>query len=54
MNLNKLAVLITQKEGKKSEVNIAQVKEILSILGYILVRKPFYLAALLLNGVKKK
>lgn len=36
MNLNTLAVQITKLEGKKTEVNIAQVKEVLSCLGYIL------------------
>lgn len=30
-NLNDLAKTITEKEGKNSEVNIAQVKEILKI-----------------------
>jgi hypothetical protein len=32
LNLNKLAKLITDIEGKKTQVNIAQVKEILKIM----------------------
>jgi len=31
MNLNKMARVITLKESKKREVNIAQIKEILKI-----------------------
>jgi len=36
MNLNELAKKITDKEGKKEQVNIAQTKEILHVLGEIL------------------
>lgn len=54
MNLNKLAQLITEAEGKTEQVNIAQVKEVLSVLARILVRNPLYLGALLVNGMKKK
>lgn len=32
MNLNKLALEITKREGLKKQVNIAQVKEILGVL----------------------
>lgn len=32
MNLNDFAKLVTQKEGKKKQVNIAQIKEILKIV----------------------
>lgn len=32
MTFKKLAKLITEREGKKSEVNIAQVSEILKVL----------------------
>ena len=35
MNLNKLAKAVAQCEGKKQEVNIAQIKEIISVLGGI-------------------
>lgn len=35
-NLNEVAKIICQLEGKKVEVNIAQVKEILSILSDII------------------
>ena len=31
MNINEFAILVTRKEGKKKQVNIAQVKEILKI-----------------------
>ena len=36
MNLNELAQKITAKEGKKEQVNIAQIKEILHVLGEVL------------------
>ncbi len=32
MNINQLAKLITEIEGKKQQVNIAQVKEVLAII----------------------
>lgn len=31
MNINKFAELVAKKEGKKVQVNIAQIKEILAI-----------------------
>ena len=36
VNLNDLAIKITKREGKKVEVNIAQVKEVLACLGFVL------------------
>jgi hypothetical protein len=35
MNLNELAVNLAKLEGKKEQVNIAQIKEIISDLGVI-------------------
>ncbi len=35
MNRNKLAVEISKLEGKKKEVNIAQIKEILKCLDFV-------------------
>lgn len=32
MNLNEFAVLVAKKEGKKKEVSIAQIKEIMKII----------------------
>lgn len=45
MNLNQLAVAISKQEGKKVQVNIAQIKEILRITidllnGHNLAAKP--------------
>lgn len=36
MNLNELALRISKIEGKKKEVNIAQIKEVLKCLGEVL------------------
>lgn len=40
MNLNQLASEICRREGKKKQVNIAQVKEVLAVLGEILSEAP--------------
>jgi len=40
MNLNKLARTIALKEGKKKQVNIAQIKEILKIALTEISREP--------------
>ena len=32
MNINKFAELLASKEGKKKQVNIAQIKEILKVI----------------------
>ena len=52
MNLNKLAELVCKHEGKKEQVNIAQVKEIITVLSKILIKKPLYIIALLKRGLK--
>lgn len=39
MNLNELAVEISRREGKKIQVNIAQIKEIVRCLHDILVEE---------------
>lgn len=36
MNINELAKAVTQDEGLKKEVNIAQVKEVLRVLNQIM------------------
>ena len=36
VSMNEIAIRITEREGKKVEVNIAQVKEILKVLASIL------------------
>jgi hypothetical protein len=36
MNINKLAKLIAEEEGKKVQVNIAQIKEVLACVNKIL------------------
>jgi len=37
MDLNELARSIARVEGKKQELSIAQIKEVLSCLGFVLV-----------------
>jgi hypothetical protein len=41
MNLNQLAILISKKEGLKKQVNIAQIKEIIKVIGQIIRENPF-------------
>lgn len=36
MNINKLAVLVAELEGKKVQVNIGQIKEVLACLNKVL------------------
>jgi hypothetical protein len=42
MTLNELAIQISKFEGKKKQVNIAQIKEILKVLGGIFASLNFY------------
>ena len=41
MTLNEFAVKVTQDEGKKKEINIAQVKEILKVVNLLLGGKLY-------------
>lgn len=42
MNLNELAVAVSQREGKKQQVNIAQIKEILKITFEIIFQESIF------------
>ncbi len=42
MNINHFAVRVAKIEGKKKQVNIAQIKEILKVVNY-LTRGKFYI-----------
>jgi len=42
MTLNELAIQISKFEGKKKQVNIAQIKEIIKVLCGILASISFY------------
>lgn len=50
MNMNQLAKKIASLEGKKSQVNIAQIKEVLRVLSIIFVDEPLAIAAMIKNG----
>ena len=52
-NLNTLAKEITEHEGLKKQVDIAQVKECLRVLGDILRSKDFFESVALLIKVYK-
>lgn len=41
MNLNQLAKEIAKREGKKVQVNIAQIKEILRVMNEILIGESY-------------
>jgi len=53
MNLNQLAKRITEKEGKKTQVNIAQVKEIINVIGQIFNELDWCGTVDLVNSMKK-
>lgn len=52
-NLKDLAVEVASHEGLKKQVDIAQITEILSIVGGILWRKPWLAIKLMMNGRKR-
>jgi len=47
LNLNDIAKVICEGEGKKKQVNIAQVKEILRVICDICAERPFTMMRLL-------
>ena len=58
MKAKELATLVSKLEGKKSEASIGNIREILSIVGYILLTLPVgeyedTLENLLLSGSRK-
>ena len=53
MNLNKLAKTVAEKEGKKKEVSIAQIKEILRIILIELAKYPYKEVISLLSRYKE-
>jgi len=53
MNTNELAQLICKAEGKRKQVNIAQVKEILGVISEICYFNPLALALIIKNGVRR-
>lgn len=48
-NMNELAKCITLKEGKKQELSIAQVKEVLAIISDLCIKDKGMLIALLIK-----
>ena len=50
MNMNELAKLMCEKEGKKEQVNIAQMKEILNELSIEMWEHPDSLLLMIKNG----
>ncbi len=52
-SLNVLAMLVAQNEGRKTQVNIAQIKEILKVVGVLCVERPEVIALLIKHGAKK-
>lgn len=54
MTLNQLASKIAKLEGKKSEVSIGNIREILGILSDLTLENPEITMLLLINGSKRK
>ena len=53
MNLNTLAQIIARKETGKQQVSIAQIKEIMKIIGDEMVKDPNVIANLYNSGLKR-
>tara|TARA_R110002020_G_scaffold14326_1_gene50955 strand:+ start:199 stop:366 length:168 start_codon:yes stop_codon:yes gene_type:complete len=53
MNLNTLAQVIAKKETGKTEVSIAQIKEILKLVADEMARDPNVIANLYNSGIKR-
>ena len=54
INLNKVAVDITLKEGKKVSVSIAQVKEVIRLYNHFLAKEDVLDVLVMLAKEKKK
>ena len=54
MTINKLISQITKREGKKSEVKVGDVREVMSILAEIINEDTSALAAIIAYAEKKK
>ncbi len=52
MNLNEVAVEVAKREGKKEQVNIAQIKEVIKHLASIVYEKTSIDLSALLKKVK--
>lgn len=50
INLNDMADMISEKEGKKEEVNIAQIKEVLGVVAQCLYENPELVGKVLALG----
>lgn len=53
MTINELAISISKFEGKKKQVNIAQIKEIIKVLGGIFASLGFWEFAKLVLAIRK-
>lgn len=54
MNMNDLAIMISKKEGKKKEVGIGQIKEILGLVCDCVYNCPEDVLPLLLKAGKRR
>jgi len=50
MNMHKFAVLISKYEGKKVNLSIAQIKEVLKITCILMFKHPIVIAKMIING----
>lgn len=53
MNMNDVAVLVTKLEGGKVNVSIAQIKELLKLVAWMIASSPETHATLFNYGLKK-
>jgi len=53
MNLNELAVEISKLEGKKVNLSIGQIKEVIKIVCRLMYKNPVLVARMILNGKKQ-
>lgn len=53
-NMNDFAKIVTEQEGGKVNLSIAQVKEVLRIVCDLCVTHPYFIALIIKNGLKRK
>jgi len=53
MKLNELASLVAKKEGKKKQVLIGDIREVIGIFSELIVQDPSVLELLIKNGKRR-
>jgi hypothetical protein len=54
MKIREVAIELTRREAKLKQVNIAQMSEIVAVLSDLVYSQPEVIAALILNGKRRR